>query len=198
MNGYEIRLAFFGNVFGTSDLGVSGLTDYLTLSPSLTVYDYENDENVTPVWSETIETFDASGTNNLGGAILTGQDTLFRSTWVNSGGAVTSLTGLWGINRIEETNQIGFSITEMSTLNEPSSSQLLKAKSGFTLCDIQIVGGNVVLECLIDGNIAQSGIEYNLSTRIQDDNFTVVGKLTSPLNETKDTSGTVETKVESP
>ena len=178
LNGYEIRLAFFGNVFGTSDLGVSGLTDYLTLTPPLRVYDYENDGNVTPVWTETIETFDASGTNNLGGAILTGQDTLFRSTWVNSGGTVTSLTGLWGINRIEETNQIGFSITEMSTLNLPSSNQLLKPKNGLTLCDIQIVGGNVVLECLIDGNIAQSGVNYNLSTRIQDDNFVILGKQT--------------------
>ena len=178
LNGYEIRLAFFGNVFGTSDLGVSGLTNYLTLTPPLTVYDYENDGNVTPVWSETIETFDASGTNNLGGAILTGQDTLFRSTWVNSGGPVTSLTGLWGINRIEETNQIGFSITEMSTLNLPSSNQLLKPKNGLTLCDIQIVGGNVVLECLIDGNIVQSGVNYNPSTRIQDDNFVILGKQT--------------------
>jgi len=198
LNGYEIRLAFFGNVFGTSYLGVSGLTDYLVLTPPLTVYDYQQDGNVTPVWSETIETFDASGTTNLGGAILTGQDTLFRSTWVNSVGPVTSLTGLWGINRIEETNQIGYAITEMSSLNEPATNQLLKAKPTLTFLDIQLVSGNVVLECLIDGNIAESGVEYNLSTRIQDDNFTVIGKLTSPLNETKDTSGTVETKVESP
>jgi hypothetical protein len=178
LNGYEIRLAFLGNLFGTSDLGVSGLTDYLTLTPPLIVYDYKKDGNATPIWSETIETFDVTGTNNLNGAILTGQDTLLRSTWVNSLGAVTTLVGLWGINRIEETNQIGFSITEISTINLPGSNQLLKPKNGLTLCDIQIVGGNVVLECLIDGNVAQSGVNYNLSTRIQDNNFVILGKQT--------------------
>ena len=46
------------------------------------------------------------------------------------------------------------------------------------MCDIQIVGGNVVLECLIDGNVAQSGVNYNLSTRIQDNNFVILGKQT--------------------
>ena len=178
LNGYEIKLAFLGNVFGTSDMGVSGFTDYLALSPALTIYDYGKDGNVTPIWSETIETFDATGTNNLSLAILSGQDTLFRSTWTNSGGAVTSLDEIWGINRIEETNQLGFAITEMSSLNLPSSNQLLKPKNGLTLLDVQLVGGNVVFECLIDGSLAQSGVSYNLSTRIQADNAIIIGKRT--------------------
>ena len=170
LNGYEIKLAFLGNVFGTSDMGVSGFTDYLALSPALTIYDYKKDGNVTPIWSETIETFDATGTNNLSGAILSGQDTLFRSVWTNSGGAVTSLDEIWGINRIEETNQIGFGITEMSSLNLPATNQLLKPKNGLTLLDVQLVGGSVVFECIIDGSLTQSGVSYNLSTRIQSDN----------------------------
>lgn len=178
LNGYEIRLAFLGNLSGTSDLGISGLTNYLITTPALTVYNYEEDGGAN-IWSHTIETFDSTGTNNLGGAILTGQDTLFRTTWSNSGGAVTSLVGLWGINRIEQTGQIGYAITEMSSLNDPDTNQLLKAKSGFTLLDMYLSSGDVVLECLIDGSIAQSGINYNLSSRIQDDNIvSVSGKIT--------------------
>jgi len=178
LNGYEIRLAFFGNLSGTSVLGTSGLTDYLVVSPTLTVYDYEEDGGA-DVWSHVIETFNEAGTVNLGGSVLTGQNTLFRATWTNSGGPVTDLTDLWGINRIEETNQPGYAITEMSSLNDPDSNQLLIPKSGFTLLDIYLSSGNVIMECLIDGSVAQSGINYNLSTRIQDDSAGVVdGKVT--------------------
>jgi len=66
------------------------------------------------------------------------------------------------------------------------------------LLDIQVVSGNIVMECLIDGSVAQSGINYNLSSRIHGVATIIDGKLTSPLGELKDTSGTVETKVEAP
>ena len=102
LNDYEIRLAVFSNLSGTSPLGVSGITNYLFLSPNIRVYDYEEDGNPTPVWSCVIETFDTTGTISLGGSILTGQNTLFRSTWTNSGGPVTSLANIYGINRLEE------------------------------------------------------------------------------------------------
>jgi len=169
LNGYQIHLAFFGNLFGTNTLGVSGLTDYLRLSPPIITYNYEEDGGAN-IWSHVIETFDATGTTNLGGSILTGQNTLFRATWTNSGGPVTSLVGLWGINRIEETGQPGYAIAEMSSVNLPPSGQLLIPSVG-TLLDVQIVGGLVVMECFIDGNVAQPNINYNLSTRIQDDNI---------------------------
>jgi len=177
LNGYEIRIAFFGNLSGVSDLGVSGFTDYLYLSQPLTTYNYEEDGNITPIWSCNMETFDASGTNNLGGAILTGQDTLYRWTWTNSGGPVTSLTGIWGINRIEETGDVGYQITEISSLYNQPSGQILKPISGSTLF-MYLNSGNVVMECLIDGSIAQSGLEYNLSSRIHDSNALVDGKET--------------------
>lgn len=177
LNGYEIRIAFFGNLSGVSDLGVSGFTDYLYLSQPLTTYNYEEDGNITPIWSCNMETFDASGTNNLGGAILTGQDTLYRWTWTNSGGPVTSLTGIWGINRIEETGDVGYQITEISSLYNQPSGQILKPNSGSTLF-MYLNSGNVVMECLIDGSIAQSGVEYNLSSRIHDSNALVDGKET--------------------
>ena len=199
LNDYQIKLAISGNIDGVSLLGVSGNTDYLAISPSLTVYNYEEDGNITPVWGCVIDTFNNSNMADLGGAVMTGQDTLFRATWTNSGGPVASLVDIWGINRIEQTDQPGFAITEMSSLNLPSTTQILKPKSGFTLLDVYLDSGNVVMECLIDGTQVVPGIEYNLSARIQDENaIDPKAKLTSPDNTLKYTSGTIETKQEAP
>jgi len=200
LNGYEIRLGIFSNVDGVSPLGVSGATDYLFLSPNITVYDYEKDGLVTPIWSAVIETFDAINLTPLGGSILSGIDTLFRVTWTNSGGPVVSLADIWGINRIEETQQPGYAITEMSSINAPlpPGQQLLEASVG-ALLDVTLVSGNVVFECLIDGSLITPGVSYNLSSRIHHaSNEDPNAKLTSPDNTVKDTSGTVESKVTAP
>lgn len=197
LNNYDIKLAVSANLFGTNAFGTSGLTDYLFLSPALEIFDYGIDGNVPPVWSETIETFNPTTMANLNGAILTGQDTLFRTTWTNSTGPVVSLTGLWGINRIEETGDLGSQIVEMSSINDPDTNQLLIPSSGTKLF-VYLNAGNVVFECLIDGSVAQAGVNYNLSSRIQDATVAVDGKRTSPSNEVKDTSGTIENKVEAP
>ena len=196
LNGYEIKLAISANVYGTNPFGTSGLTDYLFLSPTIKVFDYEKDGITPPVWSEVIETFNPLTNANLGGAILTGQDTLFRTTWTNKNGAVLLLTNIYGINRIEVNNQLGFDITEMSSINLPAASQLLKPSIG-TLLNMYLLGGNVVMECLIDGSLASGGVNYNLSSRIHDSFVLEDGKLTSPSSEIKETSGTVENKTES-
>jgi len=196
LNGYEIKLAISANVYGTSPFGISGLTDYLFLSPSLKIFDYKKDGLSTPIWSGVIETFNPLNLSNLNGAILTGQNTLFRTTWTNSNGAVVSLANIYGINRIEEANQLGFDITEMSSINDPSTNQLLIPSNG-TKLDMYLSGGNVVMDCLIDGSLASAGVNYNLSSRIHDAAVFEDGKLTSPLSEIKETSGTVENKTES-
>ena len=191
INDYEIRLAILGNVSGTSPLGISGLTDYLFLSPNITVYDYEKDGLEPPVWTCSIETFDAVNMTPLNGSVLSGIDTLFRCTWTSINAPITSLADIWGINRIEITNQPGYEITEMSSLNLPlpTGQQLLKPSLG-TLLDVTLVGGNVVMECLIDVSLVATGTNYNLSSRIQHDVTPSEGKVTSPLGISKDTSGT--------
>tara|TARA_R110000796_G_scaffold78436_2_gene174883 strand:+ start:3217 stop:5685 length:2469 start_codon:yes stop_codon:yes gene_type:complete len=199
INDYEIRLAILGNVSGTSPLGISGLTDYLFLSPNITVYDYEKDGLEPPVWTCSIETFDAVNMTPLNGSVLSGIDTLFRCTWTSINAPITSLADIWGINRIEITNQPGYEITEMSSLNLPlpTGQQLLKPSLG-TLLDVTLVGGNVVMECLIDGSLVATGTNYNLSSRIQHDVTPSEGKVTSPLGISKDTSGTVVPKSVAP
>ena len=196
LNGYEIRLAFFGNLSGTSVLGTSSLTNYLTLSPTLTVYNYEEDGNITPVWSQVIETFNQSATSNLGLSTLTGQNTLFRCTHTHSGGPVVSLVGLWAINRIEDENQPGYLISEMSTLDDHPANQLLIPTVGFTLLDIYLDSGNVVTECLIDGSLAQAGIKYNLSSRIGDGNPSLVDAKITEEGILKDTEQGIQKIIE--
>jgi hypothetical protein len=196
LNGYEIKLAISANIYGTNPFGTSGLTDYLFLSPPIKVFDYEKDGITPPVWSGEIETFNPLTSANLGGSILTGQDTLFRTTWTNKNGAVVSLANIYGISRIEVSNQLGFDITELSSINLPAVNQLLKPSTG-TLLDVYLLGGNVVMDCLINGFLASGGVNYNLSSRIHDAAVFEDGKLTSPLSEIKETSGTVENKTES-
>ena len=87
----------------------------------------------------------------------------------------------------------------MSSMNLPlpTGQQLLKASVG-TLLDVTLVGGNVVMECLIDGSLVAAGTNYNLSSRIQHDLPPFEGKVTSPLGISKDTSGTVVPKSVAP
>jgi hypothetical protein len=203
LNGYNIKLSMFSNLSGTNDLGVGGITDYHILTPPIIVYDYDLDGNITPEWSATIEVFDITGTTLLTNAsgdpsFQTGQDSLFRITWVNSLGAVTDLTDFTAIHRIEETDQNGFDIDEVGTLYSYPNNNRVIPKGGFTNLDMFIDSGNVITECLIDGSKLNSGIGYNISGKIEvESTIDPNGKLTSPTNELKDTSGTVETKVQS-
>ena len=196
LNGYDIKLSMFSNLTGTNDLGVSGVTDYHLLTPALTVYDYDLDGNITPEWSATVETFHPTNLTNLGLAILGGENTLFKITWVNSGGAVTDLTDFTAIHRIEETDQNGYDIDEVGTLYSYPSNNRVIPKGGFTNLDMYLDSGNVITECLIDGTQLVEGIGYNISGRIDvESTIDPNAKATSPDGQVKDTSGTVETKV---
>ena len=195
--GYTIRLAVISNLFGVSDLGVSGDTDYLQISQPITTYDYEEDGNVTPEWSAEIKTRRLSNNEDLLGAILTDESTIFETIWTNSNGAVLSTDGIWTIHRIEETDQAGFNITELSSINEPLENQTLIPLQGETLLDMAIESGNIVTRCLIDGEKIEPSVSYNLSSRIHNGITTNLPfKVTSPSSEIKDTSGTVESKIE--
>jgi len=192
---YEIRFGLFASVSGISGLQVPGTTIFSFLSPKITTFDYEEDGGF-DIWSHVIETFDETGTTNLGGSILTGQNTLFRATWTKLvGGPVVSLVDIWGINRIEETNQPGYAITEMSSINDPAANQLLIPSVG-TLLDLTIVGGKVVMECLIDGSVAIPGINYNLSTEIRDANTVMPEDKITEQGVPKDTEQGVQKIIE--
>lgn len=164
LNGYLIHIGLLANVTGTNPLGLVGDTDYLTITASDLCYDYGVDP--TNNWTATIETFDSTGTTNLGGGILPNEDTYFKVTWV-SVIPVASIAGLWAIHRIEETNQGGYNIEELSTIRPFPAGQILKPLAGETQLKMSIDSGDVITEGLIDYTKLVAGQSYNLSAQIE-------------------------------
>ncbi len=159
-NDYTIRLRVSANVSGLDDLGIQRATIYNFLSPPIEVSDYDIGNGYTCE----IELFRASN-NALIGTPLIGEDTLVRATFTATAGAVTDLTGFWSAIKMQPDNQNGQQISDLS-INYIDSSGLLKPKDGLSFLDMQIVSGNVVCECLIDGNKVEA-INYNLTARIK-------------------------------
>jgi len=167
LNDYEIRLAVTSNLDGVSDLGVSGNTDYLFLSPAINVYDYNKGFYDPSIWSGVIQTFHPTTLVDLGGQVLSGEDTIMKTTWTSTDGAITDLTDFWAIHRIEESNQLGYEIDELSSINPFPTPNRLIPLSGETQLKIYLDAGNVITECLVDGSQITSGVSYNLSSRIE-------------------------------
>jgi len=174
LNGHIIALAIRANVYGEdSTLGTSGNTIYEVITQNgITTYDYDEDNlSPSPRYTGTIETFTEDGLTNLGGAIQTnGDNTLVKTTWVDNTFTFTTLWNFWGIQRLEVTNAQGYAIEEFSSINTPPAGQILQPITGSTLLDMQIVGGNCVTQCLIDGSAINTNVTYKLSSRIQSPN----------------------------
>ena len=158
-NDYTIRVRVSANVSGLDDLGIQRATIYNFLSPPIEANNYDIGNGYTCE----IELFRASN-NALIGTPLIGEDTLIRATFTATAGAVTDLTGFWSAIKMQPDNQNGQQISELS-INYIDSSGLLKPKDGFSFLDMQIVSGNVVCECLIDGDKVDA-INYNITARI--------------------------------
>jgi len=189
LNNYTLRFGIFANLDGVNQFNVAGNTNYLFISPNITIYDYDLDGNVTPIWAGTIETFHPTTAVNLNGALLSGTDTIMRTTWVNSGGPVASVANMWAIHRVEETNQNGDDIDELSTINPFPIVNRPIPLIGETQLKIDPISGNVVTECRVDGSLIQNGVQYNLSARLNENSTPTPtdGKITeqSVLKETE-------------
>lgn len=165
LSDYDIKIALIANVAGTNPLGISGNTNYLMQSPDLLTYDYA----LPTTWAGTIETYDETGSVNLGGVIRTDADTLMRVTWVRND-VFRPGYNFWAIHRIEESQENGTNIYELSSLVSSISGNKLKPVSGETLLKVTVTPGSntVVTECLIDHTQLNSSVNYKLSARIDD------------------------------
>lgn len=168
LNDYTIRMMIFANLGGTSVLGVSGLTNYFFFSPAITVYDYDLDGNVTPIWTGLLETFHPTTSVNLQQKVLSGLNTVMKVTWTRTAGPpVTDVSDMWAIHRIEETDQPGDAIDELSTINPFPTPNRVIPTIGETQLEIDPVSGNVVTQCLVDGSQIIIGTSYNLSATLR-------------------------------
>lgn len=163
--GYKIQMMFEINMAGVNALGVSGNTDYRYFTPNLRIYDYDLDSYTTPRFTQVIETFHPTTLADLGGAILVGEDTLFKTTWTDTWGAITDITNFWGIHRIEESGGVG-NIYELSSYETNElTNNLLKPISGNYLTKT-LTAGKLVTTCYIDGTKLANGVNYDISARI--------------------------------
>lgn len=155
--GYVIKLALVVNVTGLDDLGRPITGDFINYGGDITVNDYgESEDGV----SGTIQTFDLETGNSLEGDILyNGKDTLFKAVFQNAGAM------LYGLHRVEPSQNQGDGILELSSLFLPSPNNLLKPVAGETQLKFTLAAGVLTTECLIDGSLIQEGIDYKLSAR---------------------------------
>lgn len=158
-NGYNVYLKATAEVTGEDSIQGTVTRTYERLSSLINVYDYfESDDGV--VIDGTIETFDASETTNLNGAILPNADTLFKVTW--SGPNPLDLADLgYIIHRIEPkfapTNlQIEESSTFRGVVPTGKLTEVLTAQEG----------DDIVSRCFIKGGSVTNG-NWKLSARFK-------------------------------
>ncbi len=158
-NGYNVYLKATAEVTGEDSIQGTVTRTYERLSSLINVYDYfESDDGV--VVDGIIETFDASETTNLNGAILPDTDTLFKVTWV--GAAALDLADLgYIIHRIEPT----FSPTNLQ-IEESSTFRGVVPTGKLTEVLTAQEGDDIVSRCFIKGGSVTNG-NWKLSARFK-------------------------------
>ena len=140
---YEIRVLFVHEVEQSS---TNIVTTYVHSSPQNEVYNYDLDDNITPVVSGVINTFDINNVDT-GGTILNGQDNKIVATW--SPNNLFPLSSYYGTILLEP-------------INSPT-------KNAIKIYDasMSIVGSNVLGEVTIPSADIQNGITYKISSRLR-------------------------------
>lgn len=164
LNSYQIKLAVAANVNGLSTLGTYGNTEYLINSPDIEIKDYEANPN----WTYIKKLYNEAGTIDFG-VISKTENTLFRATWTRSS-AFNPGYNFTGILRIEEANENGYNIYELSNRYTPVTNCLLKPVSGETKAKVTVnpITKTVIVEGLIDFTKLSLTKEYFLSCHIDD------------------------------
>ena len=157
--GYEIRVIINADV---SQEGID--TNYIFKSPTVGIFDFEEQDGSPITWSAIKETFDTDGAN-LGGRIQTTADTDLKFTYTPD--AAPGLASLyWGVIRIEEVNNPGFSICELSTFRASKEGNILKPLPGESFTKLSIAGGLVCLEATVDYTKLDPSKSYNIYGRM--------------------------------
>lgn len=163
LNNYEIKLLADADLTGLDTVGINRSSNFKNYSGDIDLYDYGTADD--GAFSATLSTHDVVNDTDLGGLILRNQDTLLRTTWVNSGSPDVSDIN-YIIHRIQATGGKK-DISELSSINARLIGDNLKPVSGETLTKVTKVGADIVSECLIDYTKLQEGINYDISARIQ-------------------------------
>lgn len=163
LNGYDIKIALKYNLSGVNDLGVSGITNYLTLTPPIRVWDYRTfDPNS---WSSTFNLTRESNSTSVS-SILSGEDTRFQVRW-STADALGTIDEYYICHRIEVLKQTGYEIYEIDTYQDIPNNNLLIPLDGETYLKTYIDSGFVYSECLINGDLIDSTTSYSISATLK-------------------------------
>jgi hypothetical protein len=163
LSNYQIKMVLNMGLTGDDSLGVNKSSTFVYRSGDATILNYDVSTDGTV--AGTVYTFDESGTNDLGGAILTNANTLFRIVWVKSGVALNDVD--YTIHRAQISNSLGSDISELSSINTRLIGDILKPITGETLLKNTLVGSDIHSECLIDYTKLKQGVQYDLSGEIE-------------------------------
>lgn len=141
-NNYEIRFLIDANV---SETTTGTVTNYVISNIENEVYNYDLDNNITPIISGVISTYD--GATNLGGVLLTNSPTKIQCLWSSTGifGLVTDYFGTISLEPVNSTSKNAIKVYDAS---------------------LSFVGTDLLAEYTISPSDISNGIDYKISSRI--------------------------------
>lgn len=142
-NNYEIR--FLVNALVTES-NTNKQTNYIVSNIENEVYNYDEDNNITPIISGVIDTLDVNNVS-LGGSLLNNANTKIQSLWSSTSG-FSALADYYVVISLEP-------------LNAPS-------KNAIKIYDanLSFVGPDILAEYILNPSEILNGVEYKISSRI--------------------------------
>jgi hypothetical protein len=154
-------------------IGLSGFlnffvytTNYKFLSQPHEYYDYDLDNQVTPLWSVEIITYNELGQNTQG-VLDVAQDMRIKAIFTPLAG-VTNLINPYGIIRLNESGGNINTIYELSTVRESIINNPLIPLDGESYTKLTDDGLTVELECLVKGSLIDAAINYDISATLRE------------------------------
>jgi hypothetical protein len=157
---YNIRLFIDSNI-NNSEV----VTAYRSISPVIDVYEYDEDQFVTPNYTTVKQFFNQAGAN-IGLNALKNEKTRVKYTFNKINGDIDDSP--YGIFRLEEYRNGGLqSIHELSSIEPTADNNPLKPLAGSSGTKVTLVTAKqLTIECEIDNTLIEEGKRYHVSGRI--------------------------------
>ena len=166
-NGYELIVIVESDATSVPNIfGVTQITNYQFLSQPHAYYDYDLDNNITPDWSVQIITLDDNGVNTSG-ILQTSINTKVYAVFTPLGG-VTTMLNPYAIVRLNQNGGNINTIYELSSIRGSIVNNPLIPLAGESYTKITDTGTTIIVECLVDGSLLNTSLDYDISVTLRD------------------------------